>query len=100
MPFIAIDAGGEETEPLQGAPRMLLCAEGTLAAQELGGPAVGFSAVPPLRAGGLLELTRGAGSSEATVAAAERFAADARAARRMGRATRRGSSSRGSWRRS
>ena len=37
---------------------MLLCAEGTLAAQELGGPAVGFSAVPPLRAGGLVELTR------------------------------------------
>ena len=74
VPFIAIDAGGEETEPLQGAPRMLLCAEGTLAAQELGGPAVGFSAVPPLRAGGLLELTRGTGSSEATVAAAERFA--------------------------
>jgi 3-hydroxybutyryl-CoA dehydrogenase len=73
-PFIAIDAGGDESEPLQGAPRMLLCAEGSLAAQELGGPAVGFSAVPPLRAGGLLELTRGAGSSDATVAAAERFA--------------------------
>jgi 3-hydroxybutyryl-CoA dehydrogenase len=74
VPFLAIDAGGDEAEPLQGAPRMLLCAEGSLAEQELGGPAVGFSAVPPLRAGGLLELTRGAGSSEATVTAAERFA--------------------------
>ncbi len=74
VPFIAIDAGGGEDAPLQGAPRLLLCAEGSLAAQELGGPAVGFSAVPPLRAGGLLELTRSAGSSEAAVAAAERFA--------------------------
>src|SRR6185503_16599266 len=60
---------------LQGAPRMLLCAERSLAAQELGGPAVGFSAIPPLRAGGLLELTRSAGSSPAAVTAAERFAA-------------------------
>ena len=46
VPFIAIDAGGDESEPLQGAPRMLLCAEGSLAAQELGGPAVGFSRRP------------------------------------------------------
>jgi 3-hydroxybutyryl-CoA dehydrogenase len=73
VPVLAIDAGGDASEPLQGAPRMLLCAEGTLAAQELGGPAVGFSAVPPLRAGGLVELTRGAGSSDATAEAAERF---------------------------
>jgi 3-hydroxybutyryl-CoA dehydrogenase len=75
VPFLAIDAGGDETEPLQGAPRMLLCAESTLAAQELGGPAIGFSAVPPLAPGGLLELTRGTGSSEAATQAAERFAA-------------------------
>jgi len=74
VPFVAIDAGGDD-EPLQGAPRMLLCAEATLAAQERGGPAVGFSAVPPLRPGGLLELTRGAGSAPAAAAAAERFAA-------------------------
>jgi 3-hydroxybutyryl-CoA dehydrogenase len=74
VPFLAIDAGGED-EPLQGAHRMLLCADETLAAQELGGPAVGFSAVPPLRAGGLIELTRGAGTSGAAAQAAERFAA-------------------------
>jgi 3-hydroxybutyryl-CoA dehydrogenase len=75
VPFLAVDAGGDGSEPLQGAPRMLLCAEETLAGQEHGGPAVGFSAVPPLRPGGLLELTRGPGSSPAAVAAAERFAA-------------------------
>jgi 3-hydroxybutyryl-CoA dehydrogenase len=74
VPFLAIDAGGAEEAPLQGAPRMLLLAERSLAAQELGGPAVGFSAIPPLGAGGLLELTRSAGSSPAAVTAAERFA--------------------------
>jgi 3-hydroxybutyryl-CoA dehydrogenase len=75
VPFLAIDAGGGEETPLQGAPRMLLCAESSLAAQELGGPAVGFSAVPPLAAGGLVELTRGAGTPDAAAQAAERFAA-------------------------
>jgi 3-hydroxybutyryl-CoA dehydrogenase len=75
VPFLAIDAGGGEEAPLQGAPRLLLCAESSLAAQELGGPAIGFSAVPPLRDGGLLELTRGAATPDAAVQAAERFAA-------------------------
>jgi 3-hydroxybutyryl-CoA dehydrogenase len=75
VPFLAIDAGGEPGEPLQGAPRLLLCADETLAAQELGGPAAGFSAVPPLRPGGLIELTRGTGTAPAAAAAAERFAA-------------------------
>jgi 3-hydroxybutyryl-CoA dehydrogenase len=71
-PFLAIDCGGAEP-PGEGAPRLLLCAEGTLASQELGGPAAGFSAVPPLRSGGLVELTRGRGTTQATVEAAERF---------------------------
>jgi 3-hydroxybutyryl-CoA dehydrogenase len=75
VPFLAIDAGDEPDEPLQGAPRLLLCADETLAAQELGGPAAGFSAVPPVQAGGLIELTRGPGTAPATAAAAERFAA-------------------------
>jgi 3-hydroxybutyryl-CoA dehydrogenase len=75
VPFLAIDAGADGEEPLQGAPRMLLCADATLAAQELGGAGVGFSAVPPLRPGGLVELTRSRRSSEAAVAAAERFVA-------------------------
>ena len=75
LPFLAIEAGDAGEEPLQGAPRLLLCADDTLASQELGGPAAGFSAVPPLRAGGLIELTRGAGTAPATAAAAERFAA-------------------------
>ncbi|MEA2179475.1 MAG: 3-hydroxybutyryl-CoA dehydrogenase, partial [Solirubrobacteraceae bacterium] len=75
VPFLAIDAGGGEEQPLQGAPRLLLCAEASLAAQELGGPALGFSAVPPLVTGGLVELTRSAGTPEAAAQAAERFAA-------------------------
>lgn len=75
VPVLAVDAGGDDEVPLQGAHRMLLCADGSLAAQELGGPAVGFSAVPPLEPGGLMELTRGRGTTDAAAAAAERFAA-------------------------
>jgi 3-hydroxybutyryl-CoA dehydrogenase len=72
VPFLSIDCGDAEP-PSEDAPRLLLCAEGTLASQELGGPAAGFSAVPPLRSGGLVELTSGHGTTQATVDAAERF---------------------------
>jgi 3-hydroxybutyryl-CoA dehydrogenase len=70
VPALAVDAGGDGAAP-QGGPRLLLCADETLSAQELGGPAVGFSAVDP-RPGGLVELTRRPGSSAHAAQTAER----------------------------
>jgi 3-hydroxybutyryl-CoA dehydrogenase len=72
--FLSIDAGADEEDPpLQGGPRALLCADRTLAAQEMGGGAVGFSAVPPLESARLVELTRRPGTSDASADAAVRF---------------------------
>lgn len=73
-PALAIDAGtGPDEAPIQGGHRVLLCAEGPLHALDPAGGAVGFHALPPLGAGGLVELTRSATSSGHTAAAAEGF---------------------------
>ncbi len=73
VPFLIVDCGGAPgDEPVQGGPVAVLCADGSLAALDGGGPAAGFHALPPLRAGGLVELTRSSGTS---AAAAERSAA-------------------------
>jgi 3-hydroxybutyryl-CoA dehydrogenase len=74
-PFLILDLTGEEEPeaPLQGAPQAICCAAGSLAAQDPGGSAVGFHALPPFADCRLVELTRGPDSSGAAVAAAERF---------------------------
>jgi 3-hydroxybutyryl-CoA dehydrogenase len=64
VPFLIVDCVGAPGEdPLQGGPLALLCAQGSLAALDGGGPAAGFHALPPLAPGGLVELTRTAGTS-------------------------------------
>jgi 3-hydroxybutyryl-CoA dehydrogenase len=75
-PFLILDLTGEDEEPeapLQGAPQAICCAAGSLAAQDPGGAAVGFHALPPLHESRLVELTRGPDSSAAAARAAERF---------------------------
>lgn len=73
-PALAIDAGiGPDEAPIQGGHRVLLCAEGPLHALDPAGGAAGFHALPPLRPGALVELTRSSTTSEHTAAAAEGF---------------------------
>jgi 3-hydroxybutyryl-CoA dehydrogenase len=74
VPFLILDCGAsEEDPPLQGGPQAICLHEGSLAALDPGGAAVGFHALPPLERGGLVELTRGANSLDAAATAAERF---------------------------
>ena len=74
VPDLIVDCGGAPgDDPLQGGPVAVLCAEGSLAALDGGGAAVGFHALPPLAAGGLVELTRTTGTSAHSAERAERF---------------------------
>src|SRR6185312_1242543 len=74
VPFLILDCGaGEDDPPLQGGPQAICLHEGSLAALDPGGAAVGFHALPPLARGGLVELTRGPDSLDAAVTATERF---------------------------
>lgn len=74
LPFLILDCGADpEGPPLQGGPQAICLHEGSLAAVDPGGAAVGFHALPPLARGGLVELTRGPDSLDAAAAAAERF---------------------------
>ncbi len=75
IPHLVLDCGADADGPLGGGPVAVLCAEGSLAALDGGGPAAGFHAVPPLAPGGLVELTRSSGTSDlAADRAAEVFA--------------------------
>jgi 3-hydroxybutyryl-CoA dehydrogenase len=73
-PFLVVDCGGDEpVVALESpdAPVALLCAEGSLAALDHTGAAVGFHVLPPLEDAALVELT---GDRESPVGqAAERF---------------------------
>jgi 3-hydroxybutyryl-CoA dehydrogenase len=75
VPALVIDctAGEERSEPLQGGPRLICCAAGSLAVLDEGGNAVGFHALPPFEESGLVELTRGPDSAESTAVTSERF---------------------------
>ncbi|HEY8582531.1 MAG TPA: 3-hydroxyacyl-CoA dehydrogenase NAD-binding domain-containing protein [Capillimicrobium sp.] len=73
VPELILDCGADAGETLQGGPQALLLADGSLAQLDPGGSAVGFHALPPLEAGGLVELTRSRDSSAAAARAAERF---------------------------
>jgi 3-hydroxybutyryl-CoA dehydrogenase len=69
------DRGEPEPETGQGGARLLLCADGSLAALDPGGSAVGFHVVAPLREAGLVELTRHEMSSPLAVSRSERVMA-------------------------
>ncbi len=74
VPFLILDCGaGEHDPPLQGGPQAVCCADGSLAALDPGGSAVGFHALPPLGDTRVAELTRGPGTSEAAASAGARF---------------------------
>jgi 3-hydroxybutyryl-CoA dehydrogenase len=74
-PWLIVDCGAPEDEeaPLQSGPRAVLCVDGSLAALDPAGTAVGFHALPPLEPSRLVELTRGETSSEPAVERAEAF---------------------------
>ncbi len=75
-PFLILDAcsRGEAPEaPLQGGPRAISCASGSLAMLDEGGTAVGFHALPPLEGVRLVELTRGPDSATSAAQATESF---------------------------
>ncbi len=74
VPALIVDCtDGDPDAPLQGGPRVICCAAGSLAALDPGGSAVGFHALPPLGEARLVELTRGRDSAESAANAAERF---------------------------
>ncbi len=74
VPFLILDCGASEDDPpLQGGPQAICLHEGSLAALDPGGAAVGFHALVPLEPGGLVELTRGLDSLDGAAQAAERF---------------------------
>jgi 3-hydroxybutyryl-CoA dehydrogenase len=72
VPWLIVECGPPEDDapPLQGAPRVLLCAEGALQALDQGGAAAGFHALPPV---GLVELTRTPATAEVAARRAEAF---------------------------
>jgi 3-hydroxybutyryl-CoA dehydrogenase len=74
-PVLILDLSGDDPPeaPLQGGPQAICCAAGSLAAQDPGGSAVGFHALPPFADCRLVELTRGPDSSTTAAAAARRF---------------------------
>jgi 3-hydroxybutyryl-CoA dehydrogenase len=66
------DRRGAPPQPHGGA-RLVLCAHGSLDVLDADGSAVGFHVLPPFAQCGLVELTRGEGSSPVAAARAERF---------------------------
>ena len=77
LPSLFIDCDPQPEGPAlhagAGAARVVLCAAGSLATLDRDGGAVGFHALPPLRASTLVELVRGDGSSPLAAQRAERF---------------------------
>jgi 3-hydroxybutyryl-CoA dehydrogenase len=72
VPWLIVECGPSEEDapPLQGAPRVLLCAEGALQALDQGGAAAGFHALSPL---GIVELTRTPATADVAARRAEQF---------------------------
>ena len=72
VPFLCVDCGADADEPaLQGGPQAVLVADGSLHQLDPGGASAGFHLLPPL--GGLVELTRGAGTAPEAARRAEAF---------------------------
>ncbi|MDX6687212.1 MAG: 3-hydroxybutyryl-CoA dehydrogenase [Baekduia sp.] len=74
VPWLIVECGppDDDAPPLQGAPRVLLCAEGALQALDQGGAAAGFHALSPI---GIVELTRTEATADVAADRAERFVA-------------------------
>ncbi|HEY6759549.1 MAG TPA: 3-hydroxyacyl-CoA dehydrogenase NAD-binding domain-containing protein [Baekduia sp.] len=72
VPWLIVECGPPEDDApvLQGAPRVILCAEGALQALDQGGAAAGFHALPPI---GLVELTRTPATADVAATRAEAF---------------------------
>jgi 3-hydroxybutyryl-CoA dehydrogenase len=72
VPWLILECGPPEddAEPLQGAPRALLCAEGALQALDQGAAAAGFHALSPI---GLVELTRTGATADVAAERTEAF---------------------------
>jgi 3-hydroxybutyryl-CoA dehydrogenase len=72
VPWLIVECGPseEDSPPLQGAPRVLLCAEGALQALDQGGSAAGFHALSPL---GIVELTRTPATADVAAQRSEQF---------------------------
>jgi 3-hydroxybutyryl-CoA dehydrogenase len=72
VPWLILECGPPEDDstPLQGAPRALLCAEGALQALDQGASAAGFHALPPI---GLVELTRTEATADVAADRTEAF---------------------------
>jgi 3-hydroxybutyryl-CoA dehydrogenase len=73
-PWLAVDCEAGAAR-LEGGPRLVLCATGSLAQLDAGGDAAGFHALPPLGATRLVELTRTAGTSPEAAARAHELVA-------------------------
>ncbi|MHB1569190.1 MAG: 3-hydroxyacyl-CoA dehydrogenase NAD-binding domain-containing protein [Solirubrobacteraceae bacterium] len=76
VPFLIVEVDAEAEEgdaPAQGAPRLVCCASGSLAALDPGGSSAGFHALAPFAECGLVELTRGPDTADSAAAAGERF---------------------------
>jgi 3-hydroxybutyryl-CoA dehydrogenase len=74
LPALIVECEASEDDlQARGAPRVLLCDSGSLAALDPGGAAVGFHALPPFSDCALVELTRTESSSPGAAARAERF---------------------------
>jgi 3-hydroxybutyryl-CoA dehydrogenase len=71
VPWLIVDCGADpDADPAQGAPRVVLCAEGALHALDPGGSSAGFHALPPI---GTVELTRTPATADVTAQRAEQF---------------------------
>jgi 3-hydroxybutyryl-CoA dehydrogenase len=73
--IVRCELTGDDEAPAvaQGAPELVLCAGGSLAALRAGGAAAGFHLVGPLQETKLVELTRTPGTSPLAAARAQRF---------------------------
>jgi 3-hydroxybutyryl-CoA dehydrogenase len=71
----SLDEPGHETasHSVHGAPELILCAGGSLAALDAGGAAAGFHVIGPLTDAKLVEITRTSGTSPLAAARAQRF---------------------------
>ncbi|MCW2982876.1 MAG: 3-hydroxybutyryl-CoA dehydrogenase, partial [Conexibacter sp.] len=72
VPWLIVECGPADADapPLQGAPRVLLVAEGALQDLDQGGAAAGFHALSPI---GLVELTRTIATADVAAERAEAF---------------------------
>jgi 3-hydroxybutyryl-CoA dehydrogenase len=73
-PWLIVDCGADpEDPPLQGAPQLILCAEGSLGALDPEGSAAGFHALVPFAESKLVEMTKTSTTSSTAIERGEHF---------------------------